>query len=58
MPRKARAPIFEDVVPYKDSFLQLAESLTEADVDFYVGSFEEFVQNVFAKSFPKYNFNV
>jgi hypothetical protein len=47
----------EELVSYSDSAELLGELLTESEVPFEVGSFDNFVQTIFAKSMPQYNFN-
>ena len=48
----------EDLIDYKNSADVFNDILNESEINFYIGSFEEFVQNIFSKSFPAYNFDV
>ena len=55
--KRVKGQFFEDMVNYKDSAELFADLLTESEVPFEIKSFDDFVQIIFAKSLPQYNFN-
>jgi len=55
--KKLQGKDFEELIPLEDSYNELASLLTSSDVPIELGSFDNFVQNIYAKSFPEYDFN-
>ena len=45
-------------IAYPKSFSSLADLLEQKNIPIEIGTFDDFIQNIFALSYPKYNFNV
>ncbi len=55
--KKIRSNIWEDLVPIKDSYNELANLLVQTDSKINITNFSDFVQDVYSKSFPGCSFN-
>ena len=55
--KKVKGQFFEEMINYGDSAELFADLLTESEVPFEIKSFDDFVQTIFAKTMPQYNFN-
>ena len=55
--KKVKGQFFEERINYSDSAELLSELLTDSEVPFEIKSFDDFVQTIFAKSMPQYDFN-
>ena len=57
MVKKIRGRIWEDLVPYQNSFGELADLLESKNVPIEITTFDKFVQEIGCKSYPDYSFN-
>ena len=57
MAKKIRSKIWEDLVPVQDSYNELADLLLDTGTPEFVGSFTDFVMDIFSLSFPDSDFD-
>ena len=55
--KKVKGQFFEERVSYSDSAELFSDLLTGSEIPFEIKSFDDFVQTIFAKTMPQYNFN-
>ena len=57
MTKRIKSKIWEDQVLYQDGFSELADLITDVENPIKVENFDDFVQRIFSKSYPNYDFN-